>query len=195
MADMASSPTTRFSPSRLYSPLMLLHPADAEIELLEKPTRTFVPGTRAIDLPSSVTSTETNSRPASPTGPSVARAVLVARGDALAREGLVPAVAGGVGDGGLLPEGSGVAEGRAPTIEQADRDSPRTATLRAMRLFTAVRREVPLFGSRHACGPAGRRDLSACLSRGRLCHPSRSRRRRSPVVPRSSRRRRCRRCR
>src|SRR4051794_20090123 len=107
MADMASSPTTRFSLSRLYSPLMLLHPADAEIELLEKPTRTFVPGTRAIDLPSCVTSTETNSRPASPTGPSVARPEFVARGDGLAGEELVRAVADGIGDGPLLAEASG----------------------------------------------------------------------------------------
>src|SRR4051794_27739444 len=101
MADMASSPTTSFSRSSLYSPLMLLQPADAEIELLEKPTRTFVPGTSAIGLPSCVTSTETNSRPASPTGPSVARPELVARGD-------------GVGGGGAPRAGRPGHLGRPP---------------------------------------------------------------------------------
>ena len=120
----------------------------------EKPSRIFVPGTSTLDVPFSVTRTDTNWRPSR-----LSLAGVLGLGESVgAGEVLAGAVADCVGDGLALWLGSALPEGCAPIIEHADRDKPTTAMVRAKRLFTAVRRAAALISSRGPQSAAERPD-------------------------------------
>src|SRR3954447_23774665 len=111
---------------------MLLQPAEADSTPFESPILIRVPGTRTAGLPFLVTSTDTHSRPSRPDGSTLAAVVGMLDWDG--GGGLGAVVGGALAGGALAAEGSGLDEGRAPTVEHAVRDRPITARARAKRL-------------------------------------------------------------